>query len=455
MHNQDLRVHFIGIGGIGMSALARWFIAKNWIVSGSDLEPSSITQELVKDGVKIKYGHKKSHITNNLAMVIASTAIRKDNLEYGEAVRHGLKPMTYPEAVGCLTDVYDVVGVAGSHGKSTTSSMISLLMANEYDPNVIIGTTLKEFGNKNFHHGESRWLVLEADEYKRAFTHYRTRVAVVTNIDREHLDYYKNLKDVQSGFLQFLSKVVPGGAMVLNKDDENLLALKNRIETRAKKNKIKVHWYSLKQAEAKLIDGSLKLSGRHNLSNAMAAYTVGVKVLGLPSKEVIDSLSKFNGSWRRMDHRGRMKIRGKKVEVYDDYGHHPTEIKATLQAFRERYPRARLICVYEPHQAKRLSMLFDEFKSAFEQADLLILLPIYGVAGRDKVNKKHTSKNLVEEIIKKYPENKVEYLAKSTNFLKDATKLMKKHFSPLPSSVVVMMGAGDIFKLTPKLLKSK
>ncbi|MBS3903453.1 MAG: UDP-N-acetylmuramate--L-alanine ligase [Anaplasmataceae bacterium] len=446
-------VHFIGIGGIGMSALARWFLAKKWIVSGSDLVESGITKELKKEGVRVRYKHQKSNLPKRVEMVVMSAAVTDDNPELIEARKRNLKPLTYPQAVGCLTDVYDVVGVAGSHGKSTTTSMIALMMTQaKLDPNVIVGTNLKEFQDKNFRLGKSKWLVLEADEYREAFSHYRTKIAVVTNIDREHLDYYKNLRDVGRGFLRFLSKVQPGGMLVLNRDDKNLFNLRKKIEANAKSKKIKIFWYSVKQKEAKLLEKSLTLPGRHNLSNALAAYTVGVRVLGLPLEQVITSLSQYRGSWRRMEYKGKMKTR-ERVEVYDDYGHHPTEIRATLQAFREKYPHSKIVCVYEPHQTKRLEMLYEYFKDAFLEADLLVILPIYGVAGRDSKRSKHTSYTLVRDIRKKYPKELVEYLDTTNNLKRDLMGLMKKHFSPLPSLVVVMMGAGDIFKLTPKLLR--
>jgi len=438
-----------------MSALARWFLAKEWVVSGSDLETSEITKALAKDGVTVKYGHKKSNLPPDLACVVMSNAVKKDNPEYVEAVRRGLRPMTYPQTVGCLSEVYDVIGVSGSHGKSTTTSMVALIMKDlNFDPNVIVGTNLKEFKGRNFRLGKSRWLVLEADEYKRAFTHYDTKIAVVTNIDREHLDYYKDLRDVQRAFMEYLSRVREGGAMVLNKDDRNLFVLKKRIEAFAKKKEIKVFWYSLlNQKEARLLARSLKLSGKHNLSNALAAYTVGVKVLGLSQKQVLASLARFKGSWRRMDYRGRMRVK-EKVEVYDDYGHHPTEIKATIQAFREKYPKAKLVCVYEPHQAKRLKMLYQEFIDAFVGVDLLVMLPIYGVAGRDTVPARYTSENLTKLISEKYPRSKVQYLGDKNNFLKSLEGVLREELgSPLPFSVVVMMGAGDIFKLTPEILK--
>jgi len=433
-------VHFVGVGGIGMSALARWFLAqranpeqgrrvgspKGWsskiavkrLVSGSDLATSGITRELSKEGLKVKIGHKRGYISPKLGLVVYSLAVNSSNPELREARRLKIPNIPYPVAVGRLTETYKTIAIAGAHGKSTTTALVSLILRKAgLDPTVIVGTNLKEFarstgsgqGGKNFRAGRSQYLVLEADEFGRSFLHYSPTLAVITNIDREHLDTYKNLPEIKKAFLKFISNVKGGGAVILNKDSAHLLSLKNKISHIARQKKLKVFWYSIKRARNSQhsyvfadLHRVLKVPGEHNASNALAAYTVG-RALNIPRKKILSAISQYHGSWRRMEYRGSCYVSRVSCRVYDDYAHHPTEIKATLKAFKEKYSHSPIICIYQPHQALRLKKLFKEFLTAFDLADILILLPIYQVAGRDKIDKRYTSKKLAEAIKKKYP----------------------------------------------------
>ncbi|MBI3588912.1 MAG: UDP-N-acetylmuramate--L-alanine ligase [Candidatus Liptonbacteria bacterium] len=450
-----LNAHFVGIGGIGISALARWFLAQNWAVSGSDLADSQIVADLRKAGVKVKIGQKQANLPKKgLDMVIYSSAVPYSNPELVEARRRGVKPLSYPEVVGCLTKVYRTIAIAGSHGKSTTTALTSLvLMKAKLDPNVILGTNLKEFGNSNFRKGRSKWLVLEADEWSASFLNYYPEITVVTNIDKEHLDFYKNLANVKKIFLKFLGNTKVGGYLVLNRDDKALFSLKSPILKLAVKNKLEVYWYSLNDRGSRIEDRGLrkvlKIPGEHNVSNAMAALSVA-RILKIKLSVALRALGSYTGAWRRFEYKGRFQVSGVRCQVFDDYAHHPTEIKATLQAFREKFPKSKLVCVYQPHQAKRLRALFKEFVGAFELADILILLPVYEVAGRDKTSSGFTSQKLVDVIKKKYPKKEVYYLPspkRIRNMLHDTCE--KFHYD---HCVVVMMGAGDIVNYTPLLL---
>ncbi|TSC82341.1 MAG: hypothetical protein G01um101420_352 [Parcubacteria group bacterium Gr01-1014_20] len=445
--------HFIGIGGIGISSLARWFLAQNWVVSGSDISSSANITNLRTEGARVKIGHKKANLPKrDLNMVIYSPAIRPDNPEMVEAKKRGLKPLSYPETLGCLTRVYKTISIAGSHGKSTTTALAALtLIKAKLDPNVIIGTNLKGFGNKNFRYGRSKWLVIEADEWKASFLNYESDVIIVTTIDKEHLDFYRDLSDVKKTFLKFMSRTKPGGSLILNQDDKNLSSLKSPISKIAKKRSLEVVWYSAKKAELKKI---LRIPGDHNISNA-SAVLVMAKILKIKKSIALKALGSYTGAWRRMEFRGFLIHDSRfKIHVYDDYAHHPTEIKASLQAFREKFPEKKLICVYQPHQAKRLKSLFKEFTESFSLADFLIIIPVYEVAGRDKVTSTFTSKKLVEAIRKKYPRKKAYYLPSPNRINKFLPKILDNQGFKLHDSCIIMMGAGDIVDYTPSLLPS-
>lgn len=440
-----MKVHLIGIGGIGMSNLAYWFLASGWSVSGSDLTPSRITRELQKAHIRVKIGHKKANLPEGCGLVVYSQAVAKVNPELKEARRLGVPAVSYPEMLGRLTRNYKTIAVAGAHGKSTTSSLLALVLENAgLDPTVIVGTKLKEFGGKGFRAGKGEYLVIEADEYAGAFLHYSPLIAVVTNIDREHLDFYRDLTDVKKAFLAFTKNVAPGGTVVLSRDDKNLRSFKPQVRT---------VWYSLRQLEAKKIRKALFISGEHNVSNALAVWRTA-RLLGIPEKKIFEVFKKYRGSWRRMEYRGKFKIQKSKVkiDIYDDYAHHPTEIKATLQAFREKYPGSKIVCVFQPHQAERLKALFKDFQTAFDAADVALILPVYQVAGRDKPSPKFDSESLVKAIQRKQPKKLIFYLSDPKNLKKAlSTLLLPATHHSLPA-IVVMMGAGNIVDYTDSLI---
>jgi UDP-N-acetylmuramate--alanine ligase len=445
-------VHFVGIGGIGVSALARYFLSQNWAVSGSDAMKHTITDGLKKDAVNVKIGHKKGNVPLNTSIIIKSQAVPANNPEIVEAAKRGIKVLTYPEALGSITRQYKTIAIAGSHGKSTTTAIAALaLIRGGLDPTVIIGNNLKEFGDQNFRIGKSDWLVIEADEYGRAFFNYSPSIAIVTNIDREHLDIYKNITDAKNAFVHFLANTVVGGALILNRDDKNLYSLKARITALAKKKKLHVVWYSLKDVSVAKIKKSIKIFGDHNLSNAESVYQLG-KILKITEKNTLTAIDSYRGAWRRMEYRGTME--SIKALVYDDYAHHPTEIKATLRAIKKHFPKQPLICVFQPHQAKRLELLFKEFTGAFDDADITMLLPLYHVRGRDELCPQ-TSESLAEAIRFRDPLKYVVYLenpkklAVAINDFYRSSPFAKKGRSP----IVVMMGAGDIVNYTKTLLK--
>lgn len=466
-------VHFVGILGIGVSSLAQWFLAQNWSVSGSDAASNPIYAELLKAGIKAKIGHKKANIPARCGLVIHSSAIRPDNPEIKEARRRNMPVLSYPEALGELTRFYKTICVSGMHGKSTTTALVGLmLMKAGLDPTIIIGTRLEELGGKNFRSGKGEYLVLEADEYKGAFLNYSPAFAITTNLDREHLDYFKNVANVKKTFLKFFSGTQSGGTLILNRDNEMLYSLKRKIDEASKIKDLNVKWYSLRNKEAAKIKKYMKLPGKHNVSNALAVQCLS-KAMRISGNVFQSAVSKYEGSWRRMEYRGDFRFKNQdsriKIPVYDDYGHHPTEIKATLEAFREKFPKHRIICVFQPHQAERLKLLFKEFRNAFTSADTVVIMPIYKVAGRESSLKStHDSEALVRAMQKAQPGRSIFYIAEPKNIKKAMDVLLSDKLFPCPidkdaenappkkqkPAVIVMMGAGDIVKYTDSLILS-
>lgn len=442
-------VFFVGIGGIGMSALARYFKAKNWAVFGSDRVRSQITAALKKEGIRVKIGHKKGNLPAKTDLLVYNRAIPKDNPELLMARARGVQILPYAEVLGAITKEYDTVAITGSHGKSTATALAGLaLMAGGFDPTILVGTNLRELGGKNIRMGRGPYLALEADDFGGAFTHYSPSIAIVTNIDREHLDFYKTFSALKAAFLKFLANTRTGGTFILNRDDAPLRSLRTRIAAIARRKRISVVWYSLHDPAAKNVARVMQIKGTHNVSDALAVYTL-CGILGIPARTALRALGSYQGSWRRMEYRGMMGgTHG--APVYDDYAHHPTEIRATLRAFRETFPGKKILCVFQPHQAKRLAALFKEFVLAFGDADKVLLLPVYGVAGRDEAPRAARDSAALARAVQTHNPRKLFFYLADPRRLTDAVRTLA---APLPDHVIVMMGAGDIVNMTDALLK--
>lgn len=417
-----MNIHFIGIGGIGVSALAQYYFEKKHKVSGSDLVNSEIIQELKKKGIKIFIGkHKKENLLTDTNLVIYSPAVQGDNPELKEAKKRKIKTFSYPEALGELTKQHFTIAITGTHGKSTTTAMTGLLLIKAgLDPTVIVGTKLKEFNNGNYRAGKSQCLVIEACEHEESFLNYSPDIAVITNIEADHLDFYKTLNKVKRGFAKFAKKLKNGGILITER------------EYKSKKD-----FEKLKKI--------LKVPGEHNINNALAALAVA-RALKIPDKTSFEALSNYKGSWRRFE---IIKILSPKPYILiSDYAHHPTEVKATLTAAKDKYPKKKIWCVFQPHQYHRTYCLFNNFIKICRQIapkiDKLIITDIYSVAGREKeyLKKKINSKKLVQAIERK----NIIYLP-----LEEVTNFLKKS----EAEVMIIMGAGDIYKLIDKLTLTK
>ena len=472
-----MRVHFIGIGGIGVSALARYYLAQGHQVSGSDLVSSEITDALKKSGAKIFIGrHKAKNLPKDADLVIYSPAIQKSNPELLKAINYKLKPKSYPEALGELTKKYFTIAICGSHGKSTVAAMIGLLLVKAgLNPTVILGTKLREFSDSNFRMGglpntkykilNTKYLVIEADEHFASFLNYWPKIIVLTNLEADHLDFYKTFKNYALSFKKFISRLPKDGILVANKDDKNIY---NNFLAAVKK----LLWYFLKQKEAKKLRKILKVPGEYNVQNALAALTVA-RVLKIPDKIAFKALSQFKGSWRRFEvHKLKLtnNLKPRTCTLISDYAHHPTQIRETLKAARERFSDRKIWCVFQPHQYQRTYYLFKDFVKVFKDAltkklevgsltnfliDKLIITDIFEVAGREnkKIKEKVSSKKLVESIkykvlsFKKHGD--IIYIPK----IKEVARYLKKNLRG--GEVVIVMGAGDVYKLIDLLIDKK
>jgi len=295
MKKNYFKIHFIGIGGIGISALARYYLSQGWLVTGSDIALSDITANLAEAGAKIHAGHKslKSIMPS---VVVHSPAVPQGDPELVEARDLGIKTMSYPQALGELSKKCKTIAVAGAHGKTTTTAMIALMMIDaNLDPTVVVGTKVREFGDSNFRLGKSDWLVIEACEYDGSFLNYWPQIEVVTNIEMDHMECYHNLNRLMAAFKEFASHLSATGSLVIFAGDKNAARLAKDV-----KKEIAAKEYSLNQPEAKKLRGLLKIPGEHNVANALAALAVG-RLLKIPDSRIFASLAKYNGSWRRFE----------------------------------------------------------------------------------------------------------------------------------------------------------
>lgn len=426
-----MKIYFIGIGGIGVSSLAQYYLAKENQIFGSDAYDSEIIQMLREKGAQIVVGQQKQeNIKDQYDLVVYSPAVKETNPELAEAKAKGLKCLSYPEALGELTKEYFTIAITGTHGKSTTTAMIALILTKAgLDPTVIVGTKLKEFNNSNFRMGQSQYLVIEACEHEASFLKYYPQIAIITNIEQDHLDYYKNFANIQKAFDSFALQVPANGFIIKNK--------KAQINAKAE-----IIDFSLEKTDdVQKIKAILKIPGEHNVLNGLAALALA-RLLNISDETALSALSEFYGSWRRFEI-----INLPNFILIDDYAHHPTEIMATLKSAREKYPDKKICCVFQPHQYQRTQFLWFDFISVFQLAliekivNTLILIDVYDVVGREGggIKEKFNSKIMVEKI------------ANDCIYLEDKESL-EGYFAD--SQVIIMMGAGNIYDLSSSI-KSK
>ncbi|MGM0482249.1 MAG: UDP-N-acetylmuramate--L-alanine ligase [Patescibacteria group bacterium] len=432
--DQFENIHFSGIGGIGMSALARMFLSKNINVSGSDQSKTKITESLSKEGATIFYEESRGNINEYCDALIYTPALSGDHPELVEAAERNIPVFSYPEALGFVSKEIFTIAVSGTHGKTTTTAMIAhILKEAGMDPTVIVGSLLKDWGEgdggSNFLAGSGKYFVVEACEYKRSFNHLHPDILVITNIEEDHLDYYKDLSDIQEAFGQIISKVSPKGAVVCADKDE-------KVRPILKLSKAPVYDYK----EIDIKKGSLNVPGEHNRLNALAA-TTATSVLGVPSKKAVSILGSFKGTWRRFEYKGKT---SKGALVYDDYAHHPSEISATINAARDSFPASNIVVVFQPHLYSRTEAFFEEIVNSLAKADKVIMVPVY--QARKENHTPTPSSSQIAKALKRKGVNafSVRSLERSASLAFDISG---------SEDVVVMMGAGDIYTATERLLE--
>jgi UDP-N-acetylmuramate--alanine ligase len=443
------RVHFIGVGGSGMSGLAGMLLDAGAIVSGSEPRPGPVTIELLRKGAKISRDQSGELLDEKIDLVVRTAAVPDKNREMIAASTLQLKTVKYAQMLGMVMGERFGVAVAGTHGKSTTSAMISFALAEcGVDPSFVIGGTVPQLGGGS-HSGAGRIFVAEACEFDRSFHNLRPTVALITNIEKDHLDYYRDIDEIIESFRDFARRVPRDGVIIANGRDRQvaqaLSGLPTPIETVALKEnfiwstrvlRIDNGCYRGEVSYRGQPVGSLRLSiaGEHNLLNATMAVAA-CAACGLPAGDAIEALGRFEGVDRRMTVMGR--YHG--ATVVDDYGHHPTEIRTTLKALRERFDPRRLICVFQPHQHSRTRSLLEDFAASFVQADETIVPDIYFVRDSDAERHSVTAADLVERI--KINGQRAIHLAsfdRIVEYLKENAQ---------EDDLIVTMGAGNIWEI--------
>ncbi len=452
MYLKKYHIHFVGIGGIGMSGIAELLLNLGYKVSGSDTTMSDITRRLESLGGIIFEGHSDTQI-RGADVVVTSSAIESGNPEVVAAGQGGIPVIPRAEMLAELMRLKYSVAIAGAHGKTSTTSIIaSVLDKGGLDPTVVIGGKLKSIGS-NALLGEGDFIVAEADESDGSFLKMSPTIAVVTNIDREHLDFYLDLNDIKKAFLSFIDKIPFYGLAVLCLDDEPIQDLIPKIHKRfttygmttqadfQAKNvifeglKSRFRVYHLGQQLGEI---TLNLPGIHNVYNSLASIAVGTE-LDIPFDRIKSALQNAEGVQRRLEIKGE----AKGVTIVDDYGHHPTEIKVTLQAVRESWPDRRIVVVFQPHRYTRTQALFDDFARAFYQSDLLVVLPIYA-AGEKKI-KGVDGYTLFEEI-QRHGHREVVYMESFETAVSHLKKILT------PGDILLTLGAGNVLKVGETVL---
>ena len=448
------RAHLIGIGGIGMSGIAMLLRQEGCLVSGCDAAPSEITDSLLNAGIPVAVGHSPRHIERDCDLVIISSAVRPTNPELREAQRRGIPVVKYAQSLGWLMNQRRGIAVSGSHGKTTTTSMIAYTLNQAgRDPSMLVGGIVPQLGG-NARNGGQGPFVVEACEYDRSFLNLRPRVAAITNVDRDHLDYYRGMDDLVGAFGEFAARVSRDGLLVVNGDDPNAVAAarlgRAPVQTfgespgcdwrvRGWKRKNGMTTFSLDRDGEGMGEWRLLVPGLYNIRNAMACIAV-CRFFDVDLDTIRAALGAFAGAQRRFDRLGE----AAGVVVLDDYGHHPTEVKVTLEAARTDFPSRRLWCVFQPHQCSRTRMLLNEFGRSFRSADRVIVPDIYSVRDTAADRARVHARDLVQAI----RGNGVE-----AEYQPRFPQVVKRLLTDVSDGDLVMtMGAGPVDRVARSLL---
>lgn len=451
---KPIHIHFIGIGGISMSGLAEILLEEGFTVSGSDAKESPLTRKLESEGAHICYGQKAENITDDIDCVVYTAAISRTNPELIEAVAHKIPMLTRAELLGQLMKNYDTpIAVSGTHGKTTTTSMIShILLEGKIDPTISVGGILKAIGG-NIRVGSSETFLTEACEYTNSFLHFFPKISVILNIEEDHLDFFKDLEDIRHSFHQFAALLPSDGTLVINGEitdypeiyqglDCNVVTYGPSADFDYSASDISYDEeghvsFDLAKHGEKAGRITLSVTGDHNVSNALASIAVA-ELLDIPMDTIKKGLLSFTGTDRRFEYKGTFNG----VTVVDDYAHHPTEIKATLKA-AQHYPHNSVWCVFQPHTYTRTKAFFHEFAEALSHADHLVLADIYAARETDTLG--ISSADLAEEAAKLGTDSHYfPSFAEIETFLKGNCR---------PGDLLITMGAGDIVTVGEDLIR--
>ena len=447
MFSSIKKLHFVGIGGIGMSGLAEILVDQGFTVTGSDRAANDNTERLERLGIRVAVGHKTENLDPDADVLVYSSAIPPENPEIVAAHKRNIPVIRRAEMLAEVMRLKYGIGIAGTHGKTTTTSMVSLvLMEGGVDPTVIVGGRLHGLAGSNARMGKGEFIVVEADEYDRSFLSITPTIAVLTTLETDHLDCYRDLEDIKSAFIQFAAKVPFYGFVVLCLDEPALQDIMPNI-------KKKIITYGLNgQADLQAVElvhkqnrtrftvirggselGSIELQipGKHNVQNALAAIAVGLE-LGVSFENVKKGIEKFTGVFRRWE----VKADVKNITVVDDYAHHPTEIKATLSGVKAGW-RRRVICVFQPHLYSRTRDFYDEFGRSFFNADVLVITDVYP-AREEPIQ--GVSGELIANAAKVFGHKQVHYVPDKTTVPAFLMSMKQE------GDIIITMGAGDIWK---------
>ncbi len=447
------KIHFVGIGGIGMSAIAEILLTQGFSVSGSDMAQSENTDYLASLGAKIYIGHDAKNIGDTEVVVYSSAVHPKENPETLEALNRNLPLLRRAEMLAEVTRLNYCLAISGTHGKTTTTSMCGLTMIKAgFDPTVIVGGRLSGLGGSNACLGKGDWTVVEADEYDRSFLQLLPTVAIINNVEAEHIDIYKDFDDLKNTFADFANKVPFYGFVAVCLDDPGIKDILPQIKKKVISFGLSRHCdiraenvtYSGRSTECKVYEfgkllGKLTLNipGIHNVRNALAAVTVS-RQMGIGFDVIASAIAEFTGVYRRFE----IKADAKGIMVIDDYAHHHTEISATLQAARNGWDR-RIVCVFQPHTYTRTAAFYKDFGRSFDEADVLIVTDVY--PARETPIEGVTGKLVADAAIQSGHRNVV-YIPDKNDLFAEIKKIMKE------GDIIITMGAGDIWKTTNMLV---
>jgi len=450
------KFHFIGAGGIGMSGLAKLLMKNKATVTGSDQTSTAVTGQLCRLGADIKVGHHIANLDPDTDAVVTSAAIKKNNPELQLAHKNKIRIYKYAQMLGLLMDRYDGIAIAGTHGKSTTTAWLTWALTQlGADPNYIVGAEISQLHSSSGT-GNGRHFIAEACEYDRSFLNLNPQIACILNIEADHLDYYKDETEIVDAFVRFALNTRPDGVLVANATDPNAAKVIDKLpdwlrcETfgltkkcgfSAKNIKLNNGLYSFDVYHNSQFIGRTNISipGKHNISNALAVIAIAVNA-GFSPDRILPIMPRFTGIDRRLMLKGCYR----QITIVDDYAHHPTEIKASLSAIRQRYKPKRLWCIFQPHQYSRTRFLLDDFAESFKLADITIVPEIYFVRDSVSLKKQINAEVLVERIKANNSQALfIDSFEGICNYLKD---------NAARGDLVVSMGAGDIWKVADEYI---